>query len=185
MGGRIWILWKPNLVDILFLDYNAQYIHMSVTNANTQLQFYYTMVYAFNGDSDREELWLNLRRISNNIQGPWVVGGDFNFVTQAHERLGGNVTSTETEPFQNCIEDCDLSDMSYTGVFYTWNNKQPLETRVYSRLDMRFVNHSWRVQMPAYFANFLPEGHFDHTSYVVSMDQANKEKNRSFKYFNM
>ncbi|XP_074305395.1 uncharacterized protein LOC141640523 [Silene latifolia] len=162
-GGRIWIVWKPNLFDVQFLEYNAQYIHMHIIEKGSQLQFYHTIVYAFNGVSERESLWLDLKRIARYSHGPWAVGGDFNCVLSANERLGGKVTTSESEPFQECLDSCSLMDIQALGAFYTWNNKQPPETRVYSRLDRFVVNQDWMQSFPNMVANFLPEGHFDHT----------------------
>ncbi|XP_074314041.1 uncharacterized protein LOC141649245 [Silene latifolia] len=172
------------MVDILVLEYNAQFMHFLVTDKSTQQQFHHSLVYAFNGDKEREELWSSLRRVAMQVSGPWSTGGDFNCVSQTHERLGGHVTKSEAEPFQHCIEDCNLSDMPSTGAFYTWNNKQAPETRVYSRLDRIFLNHEWSVQLPEYFANFLPEGLFDHTPCLVTAADTQSHK-RAFKYYNM
>ncbi|XP_074300867.1 uncharacterized protein LOC141632200 [Silene latifolia] len=184
-GGRIWVLWKPNTVNITFLEYNAQFIHMLVTDINSQQHFYCTMMYAFNEFAQRESLWLKLKSFARQIHEPWIVGGDFNCVTLAHERLGGTVTTAEAEPFQECIEDCDLSDMPATGAFYTWNNKQPPDTRIYSRLDRVFINQAWAAQLPDYFANFLYEGYFDHTPCLVDVAQVSHANTRPFKYYNM
>ncbi|KAL9239084.1 hypothetical protein vseg_013436 [Gypsophila vaccaria] len=88
-GGRIWILWKPNMYKIQFLEYNAQYIHMKVEFVTYRTTFYLTMVYAFNGILERNPLWLGLRRIAQSISGPWAVAGDFNYVLLVTERVGG------------------------------------------------------------------------------------------------
>ncbi|XP_074313570.1 uncharacterized protein LOC141648752 [Silene latifolia] len=125
------------------------------------------VIYAFNGVGDREALWTNLKRLAKNVHGPWVLGGDFNCVIKGEERLGGNVTQAESEPFQDCLKECNMVDIQAEGAFYTWNNKQPPDTRVYSRLDRLFVNHEWLVQYPSYFANFLPEGLLDHNPCLV------------------
>ncbi|XP_074292165.1 uncharacterized protein LOC141619026 [Silene latifolia] len=164
-GGRIWILWKPHLYDIQFLEYNPQYIHMYVVNKNSQDWFFHTIVYAFNG--------------------ALLSRGDFNCVLQATERLRGQVSLAESAPFQDCLDWCQLMDIKASGAFYTWNNKQPPETRKYSRLDRFLVNKDWMDQLPAYFANFLPEGLFDHTPCLVSKNTSGGNKNRPFKYFNM
>ncbi|XP_074314953.1 uncharacterized protein LOC141651130 [Silene latifolia] len=184
-GGRIWVLWKAHLYDIHFIEYNAQYIHMSILNKQAQSQFFHTIVYAFNGITERESLWLNLIRLASTIQGPWSVGGDFNCVLHANERLRGSVSMAESVPFQDCLDRCQLVDIKASGAFFTWNNKQPPETRKYSRLDRFFVNQDWMSQLPDYFANFLPEGLFDHTPCLVSKTVNGDKKNRPFKYFNM
>ncbi|XP_074277993.1 uncharacterized protein LOC141601599 [Silene latifolia] len=168
-GGRIWIVWKPNLFDVQFLEYNAQYIHMHIIEKGSQLQFYHTIVYAFSGISERESLWSDLKRIARYSHGPWAVGGDFNCVLSANERLGGKVSTSESEPFQDCLDSCSLMDSQALGAYYTWNNKQPPETKVYSRLDRFVVNQDWMQSFPNMVANFLPEGHFDHTSCLTQL----------------
>ncbi|XP_074293360.1 uncharacterized protein LOC141620368 [Silene latifolia] len=88
--------------------------------------------------------------------------GDFKCVTQAADRLVGTFSNAEAEPVQQCLEECEVMDIQSIGAYYTWNNKQPPETRVYSKLDRLLVNYEWSIQFPEYYANVLPEGHFDH-----------------------
>ncbi|XP_074315223.1 uncharacterized protein LOC141651407 [Silene latifolia] len=107
------------------LEYNAQLIHMSITDKYSQVQFFHTIVYAFNGVNERESLWSRLNFFGSSIQGPWTVCGDFNCVLLDDERLGGKVTNAESEPFQNCLDFCGLMDIQAIGAYYTWNNKQP------------------------------------------------------------
>ncbi|XP_074290689.1 uncharacterized protein LOC141617395 [Silene latifolia] len=170
-GGRIWVVWKPHLFDIYFLEYDAQYIHMKVYDKHTNGMFFFTVVYAFNGLSERESLWTNLRKIKVPSSMPWLIGGDFNCVLQPEERLGGTFNMAEADPFQKCIEDCEVMDIHTSGSFYTWNNKQPQETR--------------SAQYPDFIANFLPEGLFDHSPCVIAKASSGQHRNRSFKYFNM
>ncbi|XP_074317080.1 uncharacterized protein LOC141653264 [Silene latifolia] len=155
-GGRVWVIWKLHLFDIQFLHYDAQFIHLHVTNKITQMQFYYTVIYAFNGIGERQTLW-----------------------------LGENVTEAESEPFYDSLHECGLMDIPSTGAYYTWNNKQPPDTRVYSRLDKFLGNHDWLVAFPEFMANFLHEGHFDHSPCLVSKGAKVGNQNRPFKYFNM
>ncbi|XP_074304440.1 uncharacterized protein LOC141639159 [Silene latifolia] len=184
-GGRVWVLWEPNMVDVQFLDYNAQYIHLHVTDKETHEHITITFVYAFNGVTEREPLWGNLKRLAGSTQGPWVIGDDFNCVTQASDRLGGTFSDAEAEPFQQCLEEYEVMDIQSTGAYYTWNNKQPPETIVYSKLDRLFVNHEWSLKFLDFYANFLPEGYFDHTPCLVGKISKGHYKNRPFKYYNM
>ncbi|XP_074293343.1 uncharacterized protein LOC141620343 [Silene latifolia] len=134
-GGRIWILWQPRSFRVQFLEYNAQFIHMKVESLVSRTVFYLTMVYAFNGINDRAPLWGHLRRFAGTIFGPWAIAGDFNCVMAANERVGGNVPSSEMEPFRDCVADCGVLDIAATGALYTWNNKQQPEEKIYSRFD--------------------------------------------------
>ncbi|XP_074315537.1 uncharacterized protein LOC141651735 [Silene latifolia] len=184
-GGRVWVIWKPHMFEVHFIKYDAQFIHLHVTNKFNHMKFFYTIIYAFNRIGERESLWLNLRNLAQQIHGPWAIGGDFNCVVQANERLGGMVSNAEAEPFSDCLQDCGLLDIVASGSFYTWNNKQPYDTRVYSMLDRFFVNQEWVDAFPHYMANFLPEGHFDHTPCLVSEGDKGGRQNRPFKYFDM
>ncbi|XP_074298310.1 uncharacterized protein LOC141629164 [Silene latifolia] len=147
-GGRVWVIWKPQVFDITFIKYDAQFIHVHVTNKIIHMKFYLTVIYAFNGVGERESLWMNLKNIARQIDAPWAIGGDFNCVLQANERLGGRVTEAESDPFYDCIQECGVMDIAAIGAFYTWNNKQPPETRVYSRLDKWLVNQDWLDNFP-------------------------------------
>ncbi|XP_074298084.1 uncharacterized protein LOC141628897 [Silene latifolia] len=124
------------------------------------------MIYAFNGVGEREPLRVNLKNIARQIDAPWAIGAYFNCVLQASERLGGRVTEAESDPFYDCLQECGVMDIAATGAFYTWNNKQPPETRVYSRFDRWLVNQDWMDVFLEYLANFLPEGQYDHNPFL-------------------
>ncbi|XP_074299336.1 uncharacterized protein LOC141630408 [Silene latifolia] len=82
-GGRIWIIWKPSCFRVNVIEYNAQYVHMKVDSLVDRRSFWLTMVYAFNGQHEREPLWDSLRNNSNLVNGPWAIAGDFNCVLNA------------------------------------------------------------------------------------------------------
>ncbi|XP_074283278.1 uncharacterized protein LOC141607831 [Silene latifolia] len=184
-GGRVWLLWKPNLFDLQFIEYNAQFIHVLVHELATGSQFYLTMVYAFNGLSERKSLWSRLQDMSGHIHSPWLICGDFNTVLAPSERLGGSTTEEEMEDFQNCLDVCHMVDMPTTGSLFTWNNKQEAATRVFSRLDRALVNHEWIDQKKEFYAHFHPEGCFDHTPCIIQRLSDMGQMKGSFKYFNM
>ncbi|KAK9668538.1 hypothetical protein RND81_13G067700 [Saponaria officinalis] len=143
------------------------------------------MVYAFNDTNERKVLWQRMNVLRTSIAGPWVMCGDFNTVLSPMERMGGRTTNEEMDDFRNCIEDCGLFDGYVTGCFFTWNNKQGPEMRVYSRLDRFLVNQHWFDSMPDAYAHFHNEGLFDHTPCTIQVRCADFKSRRSFKYFNM
>ncbi|XP_074315609.1 uncharacterized protein LOC141651814 [Silene latifolia] len=107
-GGRIWILWKPNLFDIQFLSYSAQHVHMLVHSQTDGKRFYLTLIYAFNGLYERVELWNILKGISVECIEPWLWLGNFNTVLSLVERLGGNTSDAEMDHFQDCVSICGV-----------------------------------------------------------------------------
>ncbi|XP_074291884.1 uncharacterized protein LOC141618698 [Silene latifolia] len=182
-GGRIWILWKNNKVDIEVLDMGAQYMHLNVKDLNTDQCFRATFIYAFNKVEERASLWQDLIRL--NVIGPWIVLGDFNNVMYANERLGKMVKDDEMVPFQSTVNRCDLHDMKSTGSFFTWNNKQPNATRVFSRIDRVLVNGAWLNWNIDWNAHYHPEGDFDHCPCIISCGENFVGKKKAFKFFNM
>ncbi|KAL9241980.1 hypothetical protein vseg_016028 [Gypsophila vaccaria] len=183
-GGRIWIVWKPQVYRVHFLEYSAQHIHMKVESIQRKHSFYLTTLYAFNGIQERVPLWGHLRRIASSVSGPWAIGGDFNCIMYTNEKVGGNVTNEGSDQFRNCIGDCSVIDLQSTGTYYTWNNKQPAGDRIYCKLDRFLVNKEWSTHYPDSYAHFLTEGLSDNTSCLVHFSQQPQHK-RSSKYYNI
>ncbi|XP_074315444.1 uncharacterized protein LOC141651642 [Silene latifolia] len=127
-------------------------------------EFYVTFVYGFNKIEERVPLWNALTRLA--VVDPWIVLGDFNNVMFYNEKIG-------------------LSDIKCTGAFFTWNNKQPSATRVFSRIDRVLVNDGWVNKWPDYYAHFAPEGDFDHCPCFINSEDTNVNKKNAFKFFNM
>ncbi|XP_074283237.1 uncharacterized protein LOC141607786 [Silene latifolia] len=138
-GGRVWLIWKPNLYQIHFIVYNAQFIHVKVDELTTRESFHLTMIYAFNGVQERKGLWARLCHFQDTMSGPWLIYGDFNTILRPSERLGGQSTEEEMDDFQICTDYCNVVDMSTMGSYFTWNNKHEANTRVFSRLDRALV----------------------------------------------
>ncbi|XP_074288536.1 uncharacterized protein LOC141613691 [Silene latifolia] len=121
-GGRIWVLWNPLCSEVTFLAYGAQFIHMMVVSRTDHKKFLLTMVYAFNGINERQELWNFLKKESGCCSLPWLWTGDFNAVLSPVERLGGNTTEAEMQQFQDCVSICGMEDLSATGALFTCNS---------------------------------------------------------------
>ncbi|KAL2903322.1 Tetratricopeptide repeat protein 23-like, partial [Bienertia sinuspersici] len=63
--------------------------------------------------------------------------GDINCVVNFDERLGSQVRMHEISPPRECFDECEVQDISYTGCFYTWTNKQDAAARVWSKIDRK------------------------------------------------
>ncbi|XP_074277681.1 uncharacterized protein LOC141601311 [Silene latifolia] len=189
-GGRVWILWKPNLFDVMVCRYDAQFIHTRVTTRISQQQLWFTMVYACKDGIGRRDLWHKLGVIVGQCNGSWALAEDFNTVIDPTETLGANTKEADMDKFLDCISTCGITDIAATGAYYTCTNKQELatvgaSTRVFSRLDRFMVNLEWMTQFPNMMAHFHPEGLFDHCPCTVSNSAVGDCKRDSFKYFNM
>ncbi|XP_074270197.1 uncharacterized protein LOC141593143 [Silene latifolia] len=85
----------------------------------------------------------------------------------------------------DCVNWCHLQDIPAIGSFFTWNNKEGVESRVYSRIDRMLVNGDWISCYPEAFANFLPEGLYDHCPCIVQFDALTRRNRAPFKYYNI
>ncbi|XP_074290917.1 uncharacterized protein LOC141617645 [Silene latifolia] len=143
------------------------------------------MVYAYNDTTDKKCLWHDLCSFADSIHDPWILCGDFNCVLKSSERLGGSSSDEEMKDFQECLDYCQMINSPAVGSYYTWNNKQEPQTRVYSRLDRVLVNNHWIHHRPNAYAHFYNEGIFDHIPCIIQAPAASMKGRRSFKYFNM
>lgn len=77
-----------------------------------------SVVYGSNSASVRKELWRELMRISQVVQGPWLVAGDFNTVKEVYEiNQNGrrDLYVPQLKSFYDCLQFCHLFDMRARG----------------------------------------------------------------------
>ncbi|XP_074298451.1 uncharacterized protein LOC141629330 [Silene latifolia] len=185
-GGRVWILWDPNLYQVDVLNINEQCIHYKVYDKMQKVSFLFTLVYGFNKIQERESLLESLKGYSVSVASPWLVCGDFNSIISVDERIGGaDVTWAEIAPMRSMMSDCNLHELKVTGSYYTWNNKHENDTKVYSRLDRVIVNDDWILSYPDSMARFCTKGLYDHCPCVINLTENHIRKKSAFKYFNM
>lgn len=69
----------------------------------------------------------------------WLCIGDFNAYLKPTVKVGGPlVTSCMVRDFEGCCVQTRLSNMSATGLHYTWSNGS-----IWSKLDRALVNQEW------------------------------------------
>ncbi|XP_074271346.1 uncharacterized protein LOC141595280 [Silene latifolia] len=155
-GGRIWVVWNPSVYQLDIKDL-----------------------------TERRNLWRDLKTYSSLVDDAWIIGGDINNVLYSNERLGSEITLAEVKPFLDFTHDCKITDLKAFGSFFTWNNKQEVATRVYSRIDRALINDKWLEAFPDAYAHFMTEGTFDHCPCVIHLDGTPRRKIAAFKYYNM
>ncbi|XP_074283553.1 uncharacterized protein LOC141608100 [Silene latifolia] len=137
-----------------------------------------------NKDSDTVYLWNSMISLKATVNGPWLIMRDFNNVLYLDERIGSQVTDSEVREFQNCVDVCGLYDMISTGAYFTWNNKQEGDARVFSRIDRVLANDEWILNGPTGVVSFLPEELYDHSPCLIELGEDTVRRKGSFKYFN-
>ncbi|XP_062104287.1 uncharacterized protein LOC133815464 [Humulus lupulus] len=181
-NGRIVVAWNPLSFDVDIRGSSSQWMHFAVT-AKNGIQVVITVVYAFNDKVGRERLWEDLESMANSVSDPWIVMGDFNAMLSPEDRFPYHGNGSDLLPFQHCVEHCKLSDMKFSGTFFTWNNKQGGKDRVYAKLDRVLANESWIGKFQNAEVIFFPEGTMDHSPFMVNFG-ALPENKKPFRYFN-
>ncbi|XP_077228445.1 uncharacterized protein LOC143861405 [Tasmannia lanceolata] len=183
--GRIWIIWDPLQLHVNILADSAQFVHVDVHNLQSQDHFLLTVVYARNKGHERHSLWEDLVELSQNIDTPWIVIGDFNTTRFTEERLGGaGPVHSDLNDFNQCIDECSLADLKSVGQLLSWhNNVQDSEIK-WRRLDRALVNIEWLCEFPSSFADYKAPWLSDHSPIVVQLKPHTGEGKKSFKFIN-
>ncbi|XP_074291826.1 uncharacterized protein LOC141618631 [Silene latifolia] len=184
-GGRVWIIWIPQLFSVMTIDSSHQHITVEVTDSGTGDSFWYTIIYGLNTEVERLSLWVNLKHLKDICTKPWCVCGDFNSLLNYNERLGSEMNENELRDFRHCVTYCEVTDIQAHGSFFTWNNKHDPDTRGFSRIDRFLVNIEWMFLYPDSYAYFMNEGTFDHCPCICYRKVDMPVRKTSFRYFNM
>ncbi|KAI0513437.1 hypothetical protein KFK09_009458 [Dendrobium nobile] len=122
------------------------------------------------GPIDKDErisLWEDIRRINpfNNL--PWIVAGDFNCCRFVSEKAGGNpLTVDKMGHFNSLIFDTALTDLTSTGIFFTWNNQRS-DNPISIKLDRALVNEKWITTFPSSYYKVLSASISDHSPLII------------------
>ncbi|XP_074315733.1 uncharacterized protein LOC141651943 [Silene latifolia] len=140
------------------------------------------MVYGSYDVHERQRLWSGLADVSSAE--PWLVLGDFNVVRQPSEKLSNTPpVLQEMIEFNDCLAAFNLDDRTSSGCEMTWNNKQDLNSRVWSKLDRVLANPGWLASLPDSFALFQEAGFSDHSPVLVHVSNDSKKVKR-FSFLN-
>lgn len=140
--------------------------------------FFCSFIYGANNKNMRLQLFSQLGMLSKDIDKAWIVLGDFNCLANLDERIWKTIRLQEVLPLRSCMQTCGLKDMKYSGRFFTWNYKQSVGRRVFSKIDRVLCNELWDDCYPRAEALFLPERTFDHSPMVISFFPFIKQPSR-------
>ncbi|KAK6791375.1 hypothetical protein RDI58_010456 [Solanum bulbocastanum] len=112
-NGRIWICWDTSMYTILKINEHNQLLHCQVKNNSNVLDCLLTIIYGLNTQELRKTLWISLKNISQGINSPWIIGGDFNAQLYPQDRKYGNIVQhAEIKDFAGCMNELLLSKVN-------------------------------------------------------------------------
>lgn len=71
--------------------------------------------------------------------------GDFNEVLSYGEKYGGNlICQRSIRAIQYCMNECQMMDLGFLGLKFTWTNKREFGGLIQCRLDTCWANPIWK-----------------------------------------
>ncbi|KAL2491746.1 Uncharacterized protein Adt_27374 [Abeliophyllum distichum] len=128
----------------------------------------------------RRDLWMGLHQISLVVDGPWMVGGDFNVIAHNGERTGHNTRDRGTSDFADMMMDCGLTDAGYSGSQYTWTNG-----RVWKRLDRVLINSAVGSSCSRFSVRHLNRSTSNHSPLLIEWSSDDDLGPRPFRFLNV
>lgn len=136
-GGRIVVLWNPDLVQVNVLFSSAQLLHIELLAYDFSVMV--SAIYGFNDPDGRSQLWKYLHAISINMHSAWIALGDFNAIRVHDERhCKMDPSILDMDGFNECIADSNLIEADYKGAWFTWDNHQLGNNLILSKIDRVF-----------------------------------------------
>lgn len=105
------------------------------------------------------------------INGPLIIGGDFNTILRLDERTGGSGgVSPDSLAFGEWIQDLSLIDMGFRGNKYTWRRGNNVSTFVAKRLDRIMCCAQSRLRWQEAVVTHLPFLSSDHAPLYLQLE---------------
>ncbi|XP_073353971.1 uncharacterized protein [Aegilops tauschii subsp. strangulata] len=81
--------------------------------------------------------------------------------------------------FRDCLQVCELEDLGFCGIPFTYNNGQALDRNVQVRLDRACVDEAWHDLFPAARVLHLATSCSDHSPLLVQMEGVQEKRRRA------
>jgi hypothetical protein len=120
----------------------------------------------------------------------WLSGGDFNEILHDSEQIGGlDHAKWQMEGFRNAIEQCGFTDLGYSGLPYTWDNKRDGMSNIKVRLDRCLADDRMLDIYGNSTVAHLQTTESDHCALLITLRRSGgvgtQRRSKPFRYENM
>jgi endonuclease/exonuclease/phosphatase family metal-dependent hydrolase len=117
-------------------------------------------------------MWKLLRGIKPCSQAPWLMIGDFNEAMWSFEHFSSRRRpDRQMLDFQEVLSHCDLYDLGFSGLPWTFDNKQIGTRNVKVRLDHAVASLSWSHWFPDARLQHLVMPRSDHCPVFLEVEK--------------
>jgi hypothetical protein len=118
-----------------------------------------------------------------------LCAGDFNEILRQEEQFGQNSRNeNQMMAFRDCLADCRLADLGYSGYSFTWDNRRDGEANVQARLDRATATAEFLQLFPHTAVEHIVTEESDHAALLIKV-RSNSDrlshKPRGFMYEEM
>lgn len=96
----------------------------------------------------RKQVWDTIKAFLWSHPGRHLLLGDFNQIEFEDQKIGGNKILKGSSLFSEWKVDCNLIDIPFHGVPFTWTNNRQGDNTIFERLDRAYYNDDWRIEFP-------------------------------------
>ncbi|KAG2644822.1 hypothetical protein PVAP13_2KG380405 [Panicum virgatum] len=182
-SGGIALFWDE-YINVSLLSLGERYIDVLVVENPDGVPWRATFVYGEPRVENRRDMWERLRSLCDEWTGPWMVIGDFNEAMWQYEHFSEtHRNERQMMDFREVLSPCDLHDLGFLGLPWTYNNNQAGQRIVKVRLDRSVANTEWMVLHPGASVLHLTSSRSDHKALLLSL-QTEEQRPRSsvFRY---
>lgn len=125
--------------------------------------------------------------LNDQSNAPWLCAGDFNEILDAGEQFGGALRpERQMNGFRDAVAMCGFLDLGFSGLPYTWDNRQEGIHNIKVRLDRAFANASFADMFKQIKVVHKQTTESDHYCLVIECNRSKRRRGRrTFKYENM
>jgi hypothetical protein len=191
LSGGIGLFWKEGFtVDLKGFSTNHIDVIVQSMGDDDVKSWRFTGFYGEPGRDKRYLSWTLLRRLANALSYPWLCMGDYNETLYGSEHFSNtDRPEGQMRDFRECVEESGLIDLGWSGLPYTWDNRQPDGSNVKARLDRALGNAELLEMFSIQRVQHISMVESDHCAVLVRMQQKDKNLSkpgrRCFKYENV
>ncbi|KAA3462404.1 reverse transcriptase [Gossypium australe] len=141
--GGLSLAWKKG-IQVTIISSSRNHIDSLIKEKQDNKERRFMCFYGNLFPNERCNTWNLLRQLIRIRSHPWIVCGDFNEILYSFKKRGGAPREEKRmEAFHNVLEECQLMDVGFSGLWFTGERGSLPETNIRERLDRGVANAEW------------------------------------------
>jgi hypothetical protein len=147
-GNLTGAFWDESL-DVSLLSQGEHHFDVLIKENPELVPWRATFVYGEPRVENRYKMWDLIRSLCGIWSGPWMLMEDFNEAMWQHEHFSETPRADrQVMDFREAHSHCDLHDLGFSGLPWTYNNNQARRCNVRVCLDRGVANTDWSLMFP-------------------------------------